>query len=368
VARLGRSKTLRRAAGAGLCLLCVGLVACGAGIPAPSKLALVYAASTGATFVADAGGAQARSLGQTTQALLSPSGAVVAALSGGNGHSPALLSTYKTSGPPGRHVVARFALPTWSRSGVQLLAFSPDSNLLALTAVRLSGAGAEQQLLVVNLASGALTTVAAGDIDGASFSPSLPDTITFAAASVSELDNGRIDIYTANADGSHRRRIVAGGLNTNPVWGAEGIVFGRLRKLGSATTSSLYELWLVSPDGGKPRELTTIDAGPLAAGPQPAISVSANGRRLVADFTSPYSSNFVIDVWTIDLSGSQPRTRRLELGSDPILADAISRSGKQVLIDAAAYGTFGPRIETVAFGGGQAHVLAHGALAASWNR
>ena len=100
------------------------------------------------------------------QALLAPSGAIVATLQGGGGNSPVDLTTYTTSGKRQQHVVAQFGLPQYSRSGIQLLAWSADSTLVALTAVKLSTAGSEEELLVVNTGSGAVSTIAAGNIVG----------------------------------------------------------------------------------------------------------------------------------------------------------------------------------------------------------
>jgi hypothetical protein len=352
---------------AGLLTLVLALTACGASVPAPSRIALVSRLANGATTVTAINGSGGRSIGRPVQALLAPSGASVATLQGGGGNSPVDLTTYTTSGKRHQHVVAQFGLPQYSRSGIQLLAWSADSTLIALTAVKLSTAGSEEELLVVNTGSGAVSTIAAGNIVGASFSPGLPDRIAFAASTVSQLDNGKVNIYTANADGSGRHAIVTSSLNTDPLWSSAGIIFARLAQLGNANVSPLYQLWLVQPAGGAPRKLTSIVAGPLASGLPSPLSISAAGTRLVADFDSPYSSVGAIDVWTVDLSGSRATARRIAIPGTALTADGISRSGKLLLIDALDMRNNHVALETVPFGGGKPHVLAAHAVSASWN-
>jgi hypothetical protein len=346
------------------------LTACASStIAPPQRFALIYSTQNGTVVVASTRGAHPRRLGKATDSLLAPNGSLVAALSGGAGTAPALLISYRTSGSHRPRVIARLGLPVFSRAGITLLAFSPDSKYVALTANALTGGGEQTELLVVDVASGAVHRIAAGDFLGASFAPSLPDRLVYAGASVSQLDSGQVALFTANANGSDRQRITRSGLALEPSWGAKGIVFARLRSVGSAASSPLYELWMIQPNGGDARQLTHITAGPPAPdADDAALAISASGTRVVANLYSPYSTSLVVDVWTVNLAPRRPIARELHFHGAAVNAQAIAQNGQTILLSASATPGGPSKVESLPFDGKHPSVLARRGWNPTWNR
>jgi Tol biopolymer transport system component len=351
---LGRKPLRKSAAGlVPLVLLAALLAGCGATkrVPvAPKHFGLVYLDGSGEVTVASARGAHPRALGPGTQALLAPDGTVVAALVGGSGGSQT-LTTYQTIRRPRPRVAAQFSAADWTAGSVRLLAWSPDSRFVALTAGRLSSGGEQPELVVVNVTSGKMATVASGNFFGASFSPGLPDRLVYSRATVDQLDTDRSVLFTAEPDGANVRAITTTGLDSDPVWGAKGIVFARLSQLGTPSSAPRYQLWIVQPNGSGLQQLTHIDAGrPASGSTRPALSVSANGTHIVANFFSPRSSS-AIDVWTVDLERRQVLARRLSFAGAPFVAQGISRDGTSILLMAASSGSSAAPIDTQKWGG-----------------
>ncbi|MGA2471407.1 MAG: hypothetical protein ABSG64_12040 [Solirubrobacteraceae bacterium] len=345
------------------------LSACGStSVAPPARLALVYSTQNGNVVVASPRGAHPHGLGLAAQALLAPDGSLVATLRGGGGTAPVLLSTDRTAGAPRPHVAARFGLPQWSRDGIELLAWSPDSRYVALSANRLTGGGEQTELLLVDVATGTVRQIATGDFLGASFAPTLPDRLVYADASVDQLDSGHVALFTANADGSGRRQLTRSGLALDPGWGAKGIVFARLSRVGSPTSSPRYQLWLVQPNGSGLRRLTHITAGPPAADASgSALAVSASGTRVVATLYSAYTTLPVVDVWTVNLARSRPVTRELHFRGAAVTAAGIARNGQTILVSAVEP-TGRSALESVHFDGTGLRLLAARGWNPSWNR
>jgi hypothetical protein len=332
---LGRKPWGRKAAGlVPVALVAVALAGCGStkSVAAPKHFRLVYLRGSGEVMVADLHGTDAHPLGPGAQALLAPSGTLAGVLVAGSGGSVS-LSTYQTIRRPRPRVVAQFSASQWLGGGFRLLGWSPDSRFIVLTATALSGGGEQPELLVVNVASGKLARIAAGNFFGASFAPSLPDRLVYSRATVAQLDTDQAVLFTAQPDGHDTRAITTSGLDADPVWGAKGIVFARLRRLGSATRTPRYALWMVAPSGGRPVQLTHFAAGPPApdsAGG--AISVSANGTHIVANVVSPYTTVAVVDIWTVDLERRRIVARRISFGGSQFIAQAIASNGTSILL------------------------------------
>jgi Tol biopolymer transport system component len=368
--RLWRTRTPRLAPAL---LLAGALTACSHArmIAAPSQFALVYRAPSGNVVLASVDGAGARRLGVGTQALLAPNGSRVAALSNGGTASLTIYQTEiaKHAERVLSHVALRLGRPDWSGEHVQLLAWSPDSRLLALSADSLSANGEQPELLVLNTVSDTLSTIAAGDFLGASFAPGLPDRLVYAAASIDQLDDNTVPLFTASANGSDRRQLTRTGLAADPVWGAAGIVFARLSRLGSPTSAPRYQLWLIGAHGRGLRRLTHIAAGPPvpdAAGA--ALSLSASGTRLVANFASPNPNVSAIDVWTVELARARTIVHRLTFNGAQFIAQGLSRRGGRILLSALDSAGKQAAVESLPWAGGQPGLLVAGGAGPSWNR
>jgi hypothetical protein len=355
---------------AGLALLAGALLAaCGGGgasnlPPAPKRIALVYRERDGALVLAPARGGAPRRLGSASQALLSPDGTRAVALS--TGASGQTLTLYGTGRSTAGRVLATLAPPDWAGSGAQLLGFSPDSRYVVLSADALSPSGEEGALVVLDLRSGAMRTVAtAGSFLGAGFAPTLPDRLVYSAASVSQLDDSESLLYVTDPRGRHTRQLTSSGLASSPAWSVRGIVFARLATLGSAGVSPRYGLWLIQADGRGLRRIGDFSGGaPDGTAASAAIMVSANGRRAVADFYSAYSPEPLVDVWEVDLVARRaPIARALDVPG--AVAKAISRDGRELLV--VIHGADGPKVESLRWGTSAGTVLAGAGNDPSWN-
>ncbi len=357
-------------------LLAGALSACShTAIAPPVQTGLVYRDASGTFVLASLGGADPHPLGGATQALLAPNGSLVAALGGG---STGALTIYHIATTKRAHtvsltrVVARVAAhlrpPQWSAAHIQLLAWSPDSRLVALTADSISAGGEQSELLVLDTTNDTLRTIAAGNFFGASFAPVLPDRLVYADATLAQLDANVVPLFTANANGSARREITGSGLDAEPAWGAKGIVFARLGRLGSASRSPRYQLWLIQPNGRGLRKLTHIVAGPPAPNSAgAALSLSANGARVVANFSSPYLAFHAIDVWTVNLALARPVAHRLTFDGAQFIAQGLSRNGSRILLSALDADGQQTDVESLPWAGEPQAVLVSAGADPSWN-
>jgi Tol biopolymer transport system component len=358
------AKHLRRAGSGLVALALAGCAAGAASIHSPKRLVLVYRDS-GEAFLAAARSASApRALGDASQALLSPDGTSVLALS--TGPAQATLTLYGTGRHSSARVVLQLAAPRFAPDGARLLSWSPDSRYVALTANELSAAGEQSALLVLDVRSGQIRTIATGDFLGASFAPALPDRLVYSSASVAQLDDGESLLYETSAGGGRTRELTRAGLASAPVWGARGIVFAKLLRLGSRSSSPLYALWQIAPSG---RGLHRI--GAFASGPPDANSsgaafwLSADGDRLVGNFYSPDSLFRRVDVWALNLAGRRRSPVAVNVAGATVLAEGISRNGKTILLREQTQGA--REIVALAWNGARQSVLATSADEASWN-
>ncbi len=359
-ARLAAEHLRRAGAGA----LALALAVCAAAGPsdlAPKRQLLIYR-NGGQTFsVSSPSGGAARALGDASQALLSPDGTRVLALS--TGQSRATLTLYPTSGRGVARVIAQLGAPRFLPDGTRLRSWSPDSRYVSLTANELSTAGEESALLVLDVHTGHVRTIATGDFLGASFAPALPDRLVYADASVAQLDNNESLLYETEANGGRTRELTRSGLASAPVWGAHGIVFAKLLRLGSESSSPLYALWQIEPSGRGLQRLGGFASGPPDAGSSgAALWLSADGDRLVGDFYSPFQQ---VEVWALDLAGRHRSTRRMRVAGATIVAEGISRNGKAILLKERTSGA--SEIVSLDWNGTRQRVLAYSAGDASWN-
>jgi hypothetical protein len=365
----GRQGDFRRAV---LCLLAAGVALAGCGTqsasspPAPKRIALVYRARGGAIVLASARGADPRTLGRAAQALLAPDGTRVLALSHGGG--TATLTLYRTgrtgrTGEPRR--LATLGAPSFSSTGVQLLAWSPDSRYVALSADALSGGGEEGALLLLNVASGQLRTIATGNFLGASFAPTLPDRLVYSNASIGQLDDNESLLYMSDLSGRHTRELTSSGLASSPAWTARGILFARLLSLGGPSSSPRYGLWLIRPDGRGLRRIGDLAFGPPVLADGAAISVSAGGGRAVGDFYSAYSARPLVDIWEIGIAARSSSASVIRLPGIRAVAKGISRGGKEILVVAQSSGS--TAVESIPWSRGETATLASAGTDPSWN-
>jgi hypothetical protein len=355
---------LRRVGTGLLALALAGCAAAGTSIHAPVRLALVYRDSGNAFVIASPSGGAPRPLGDASQALLAPDGTRVLTLS--TGPAQATLTLYRTTRRGAPRAVARLAAPRFAPDGARLLSWSPDSRYVALTADESSAAGEQSALLVLDVRTGALRTIAAGDFLGVSFAPTLPDRLVYSDASVTQLDDGESLLYETSANGGRTRELTRSGLASVPAWGAHGIVFAKLLRLGSENSSPLYGLWQIEPSGRGLHRIGAFASGPPDANSTgAALWLSGDGDRLVGDFYSPDSLFRRVDVWALSLTRRHRSPLPVTVPGATVLAEGISRNGRTILLRERESGA--SEIVALAWAGTRQSVLAASAAEASWN-
>jgi hypothetical protein len=319
----------------------------------PPRLAFVTAGAgePATVWLANADGQNPRQLGPGTAPLLSPDGTIVAAAATASG-GPAL----RLYGPGAPRNMFEQTL-----HAAQPLSWSPDSRYLAVALTGRDPASASRsELVVVDTHTGAFTTVAHGQIHGASFAPDHSDRLVYAVARSPAL-TAVTNIYVANADGSNRRQLTFNGTSLNPVWGAQGIAYN----VEQARTNELpaYQLWLASPSGGRRRALTHLVVPALRNGLVP-LAFSGGGGRLLAAYIGVDTNQ----AWAVSVPTG--RAHRVLVAGNPVAGGGISSDGGTLLVDSGGFlepPSFG-RIVALQFGGGSAQTLvAHGSDP-TWNR
>ena len=310
-------------------------------------------------WIAQANGREPKRLGPGLQPLLSPNGqSVAAALLGAAPSSekgPA-LGIYSALGAP---VADYLDLETATSTP---LAWSPDSRYLAVMrqSTEVTNIAAGSGLDVIDTQTGAVTSIAEGQIYGASFAQDGSDRIVFARAS-SLSPSAPTNLYVSNADGSGLRRLTSDGRSLNPVWGPRYIAYDRehLRR----NYAPRYDIWLRAPGSSTARRLTKVPADKLVVGLVP-IAFSASGSRLLSEFEGQDTSA----AWTVRVPSG--RARPITFRNQSVVGAGISGDGGTLLIDLGSFEAppSSGRVASIPFAGGRPKVLvAHGAQA-SWNR
>lgn len=325
---------------AGLLLLATAAVAPAA---VPAKLAYVtgIAALHPVVHVANADGSGAIAIGAGVDALISPDGTNVA-----------IVTAYTRRGTS---LVVRPAAGGAARTLVQAsdsigpLVWSPDGTRIAF-------ALNTTRLVVVDVASGARTTLARGQIQGQSFSPDGTQ-IAYARSRSARL-SAPVNVFVAQLDGSGAHAITHDGRSLYPQWGPAKIAFTheRLRR----NDAPVYQLRVMRPDGSGVRQLTHMRIPRLLSG-LTATAWSADGSRLLAEYGGQDTS----EAWTVDVQSG--RARDLTGKVDGVIGSALSPDGSTVLVQRGYFDD--PQhqsVATIPFGGGRATVLVRRGSEPSW--
>jgi hypothetical protein len=309
-------------------------------------------------WIAAASGGGAKRLGPGVQPLLAPNGQEVAAsLFGASANSekgPA-LGIYSALGTP---VVDYLSLATAISTP---LAWSPDSRYLAIErqSTGVSNAAAGSGLDVIDTLTGNVTSIAEGQISGASFAKDGTDRVVF-GLSQSLSPSASTNLYVSNPDSSGMKRLTNDGRSLNPVWGPRFIAFDKARpRPGDAP---VYQIWLLAPMAASARRLTNVKVRSLVSGLVP-LAFSAGGSRLLSEFEGQDTS----EAWSVSVPSG--RARRLTVGRRSVMGAGISSDGSTVLVEVGSFEEPPSKgsLATLPFAGGRAKVLiAHGAEG-SWN-
>jgi hypothetical protein len=328
----------------------------------PEPPRLVYLTETGAgtpkVWIAAANGSAPKLLGIGQQPLLAPDGESVAVALFGTASGPQesgpAIGIYPSSGAP----IADYL--SLEAATATPLAWSPDSRYLAVFAQSNAtvGIASNSSLDVIDTQTGTVTTIAHGEIYGASFARDGSDRLVFAMGR-SLSQSAKTNLYVAEADGAGVHPITSDGRSFFPVWGPEYIAYDRERQ---RHLSPEYQIWLGTLTNLRVRKLTHVRVDSLVQGLIP-LEFSATGSRMLAEFEGEDTSEaFAVNV-------ANGRARAVRLGRQEVQGAGISSDGSTLLLDTGSFeeAPSHGRIVTVPWGGGTPTVLvAHGAQA-SWN-
>lgn len=319
---------------------------------ATPQIAFVRGTTTSTVWVAAADGRHARRIGRGFDPLISPSGRLVAFVR--DTSTGWEIAVEPTAAGAGGSAAAGFG----AASTVQPVSWSPDSRYLAVAFTGDHASSSGLGVLDVGT-SGRLGVgaVAHGFVYGASFAPSGPDRLVYAAAGSQSL-GARVDLHTVAADGTGSRRLTRDGRSLYPVWARNGIFFDRERLRGRQNAPAFQ---VVLRRGSRTTQLTHMRIPALVEGLVP-LAASADGNRLLAEYSGQDTSY----AWTIQLRPR--RVREVRVRGRLVQGGSISRNGRTLLIDEGAFmnPASSGRVETLPFGGGAARRLTWGS-SPSWN-
>jgi hypothetical protein len=288
-------------------------------------------------------------LGPANNALISPDGAEVAAVSIEKSETgkPSTLSLYPTSGAPALQLTKNVQF-------IQLLHWSPDSKLILVTV------GA--QLDVVDVANQQMHTIATGSIYGASFAPGTSEQVVYARSAPNKT---AVNLYVTGANGYGTREITHDGLSELPLWGKLGIVYSHETPRAKNPYPAL-QLWMIKPSGAGAHQLTSEPVPSQLQGLTP-VGFSTSGTHLLANFVGPNGSNHA-EAFTVDLSKHKPLIRDLSGNGNGNIGDAISGNGRWILVTKGTTDNLALlSIEMVPWAGGKPTTLIAQGGYASWS-
>jgi hypothetical protein len=230
--------------------------------------------------------------------------------------------------------------------------WSPDSKKLAC-----SEGDMPSRLVVIDAATGSITTIATGNYDLASFSPDSTRLVYVQRATADTV--GLTGALTVVDLATHSRRVLREAA-ARPVWGPKAIAFSTVV---SRPHYDVLNVALIQPDGSGFRQLTNIRPRTYFFALYP-VAWSADGTRLLGGIHGQ-------DAWTErEAYAIDPASGRFRLIAHSLMPTAISRDGRFVVGqtgDAECCGFKYSNVARVAWGGGKKHVLLAHAMAASFN-
>jgi Tol biopolymer transport system component len=227
--------------------------------------------------------------------------------------------------------------------------WAPDSRHVVTTRRR--------DLVVVDVQTRRVRTVARGAFRGWSFSPSGDDLVYARAAHprASSLDGW--NVYRVHVRGGAPRALTQDGHSTFPTWGRRGIAFSRF----VPKAWPLHRIWTMRGDGSGARVLTRqLPRGTVGQGLMGLIPIawSARGDVLLGANLNEWGT---IPYRVSPQSGA---ARALGSGSHTV---GLSGDGRWALVQTGS--NEGPqRVEAVPVDGGRPRVLARDSSSPSWNR
>jgi WD40 repeat protein len=247
------------------------------------------------------------------------------------------------------------------RDGVEVnpIAWSHDSRYIAVGLVDVNATTqiGKSGVAIIDTSTGTATTIAHGQVQGVSWSPT-SDTVVFGLIKSASVE-GPSNLYTWDVASSSLKQLTHDNHSLEPVWGKLGVAYDQFKK---RKESPAYQIWLMN-SAGHSTQITHTRPGPLVQGLVP-IAVSANGQRMIAGFEGEDTDI----AYTVDLTSHA--VHQLKVANESVTPWGISRDGKRVLVDVGGFE--GPanagKVESLSFGGGSATILAQHGNVPSWDQ
>lgn len=215
-------------------------------------------------WIAKDDGSEARKLADGSIPRVAPDARTVAYVTA-RGTRQALMLVSAAGGEPRRLATS---------TTVESVRFSPDGKLIA---AEIGG----RRLVVYETATGRSGTIARGFIKGLSFAPD-GAAVVFGRG-VDDTALGRSDLYKVSALGGEPEQLTDDGRSLLPVWGPERIAFVKKKTAPREGGIPAYDIWTMTPAGGRVRRVTVTKVPDLVSGLLP-IEFSKDGRRLIAQY------------------------------------------------------------------------------------
>jgi Tol biopolymer transport system component len=316
---------------------------------APASATIVYEKSPFRPTVyaaADDGSARVQ-LASGELPKISPDGTTVAYETPYRGSTRPTLRVIPVTGGASRLLLK----PVWFSFG-----FSPDSKTIAAVTGKEVG---RKRLVLIDVASANVRTVAHGQFSGFSFSPDSASLVY--ARALKDAYPPRSDLNVAPVAEGLSTQVTTDHRSVDPVWGAAGIAFVKLRKPTRKGDAYKQDIYLLDP-AGVVRRLTTTKVPFLLSGLDP-VAWSADGTRLLAEFGGQDTSY----AETVD-----PATgivRRVGRFSEGIVGYDLSADGSTILATTGGYDPGDQHdVVTIPYAGGNPTILVHNAFSPDWTR
>jgi Tol biopolymer transport system component len=326
-------------------------VAASFAVTAPAGATIVYERSPFRPTVwaaADDGSARVQ-LASGELPKISPDGTTVAYETLYRGSTRPTLRVIPVTGGTSRLLLK----PVWFSFG-----FSPDSRTIAAVTGKEVG---RKRLVLIDVATGAVRKVDSGQFSGFSFSPDSAR-LVYARAPRDDYPP-HSDLFTVPvAAGGAPTALTTNHRSVDPVWGAPGIAFVKLRKPTRKGDAYKQDIYLSDTATAAIRRITTTKVPFLLSGLDP-VAWSADGTRLLAEFGGQDTS------YAETVDPATGKVRRVGRFSDGIVGYDLSADGSTILATTGGYDPGDHHdVVTIPYTGGLPTILVRDAFSPDWTR
>ncbi len=234
-------------------------------------------------------------------------------------------------------------------TSVESVQFSPDGTLIA---AEVGG----RRLMIFEVATGRMATLATGFIKGISFSPD-GQRVAYGRGRDATA-RGESDIYSVSVNGGKPEQLTDDGRSLLPSWGPERIAFVKQKSQSRGGAIPAYDIWTMTPAADRVRRVTKTKVPEGVSGLLP-LEWSADGRRMIAQ----YVGQDVRVGFTVNPFTGKTRALRGKVAFD------LAADGATILIQSGgADPAARHNILSAPYGGGASTLLVRNAALPDWSR